>query len=482
VIRPARIVIRCGFFVCLVAFIFLPLDGAYAKKRDLEDSNLTAYLQLFNQVLEKIQSSYYDTEKIKPGPLIRAAIDGMLDSLDDQYTRLMVPQDYEDMQIKTQGKFGGVGMVIEKEDTAIRVVYPIAGTPAFNSGLQPGDLIVTIEGEPTDTLDVSGAADRLRGQPGTDVTISVVHGKKKFDLTLKRATIPIESVTHDAIDTGQGLYYLRIKDFTEHSARDVSDALKDLASRGMTALVLDLRNNPGGLLDSASEISDLFVDTGLLVYTRGRLPSQNRTFPSSRRTTYTGFPVVVLTNDHTASGAEIVAGAIRDSGRGVLVGKRTFGKGVVQSVYDHLSLEYAVTVTTATYYTPSGISIHKKGIPPDIEVEQPPIGKEIQEALYKIRGEDIVLEFTRNREKYDAADVAELVKILEQKKIVVPEPYVRYLLREQFMRKKGKNLVFDLDTDQQLQRAVEIVRTVFRIFQSSRSQNPLANPTISRDK
>lgn len=468
--------------VVSVLLCLMGISPAAAEKRDLEDNNLAAYLQLFNQILEKVQSGYYDTEKIKPGPLIRAAIDGMLDSLDDQYTRLMVPEDYKDMQIKTQGKFGGVGMVIEKEDTAIRVVYPIAGTPAFNSGLQPGDLILEIEGEPTDTMDVAGAADRLRGTPGTDVKIVVLHGKKRMDVTLKRATIPIESVTSDAIDTAQGIYYLRVKDFTEHSAKDVADAMKDLQARGLQVLVLDLRNNPGGLLESASDVSDIFIDTGLIVYTKGRLPSQNRTFPATKRNDYTDFPIVVLTNGHTASGAEILAGAIRDSGRGVLVGTKTFGKGVVQSVYDRLTLDYAVTVTTATYYTPSGMMIHKKGIPPDIEVDQPPVPKEIQEALYKVRGEDILLDFAKNRDGYSDADVKDLMNTLQAKKIEVPESYVRYLLKEQFLRKKGKNVVFDLHTDIQLQRGVEIARTLMRVFQGSRSQNPTSNPIVSRDR
>lgn len=469
----------------LVAVLIVSLSMASmasAEKRDLEDSNLPAYLQLFNQVLEKIQSGYYDTEKIKPGPLIRAAIDGMLDSLDDQYTRLMVPEDYKDMQIKTQGKFGGVGMVIEKEDTAIRIVYPIAGTPAFKAGLQPGDLIIQIEGETTDTLDVAGAADRLRGTPGTEVKITVVHGKKRYDVTLERATIPIESVTFDSIDTSQGIHYLRVKDFTEHSARDVAEALKELSGRGLSALILDLRNNPGGLLESASDVSDLFVDTGLLVYTKGRLPSQNRTFPSTKRNDYTEFPVVVVTNNHTASGAEILAGAIRDSGRGVLVGTRTFGKGVVQSVYDHLILDYAVTVTTATYYTPGGAMIHKKGIPPDIEVDQPPVSKEIQEALYKIRGEDVMLEFAKAHESYSEDDVKDLIKTLQTKKMDVPQSYVRYLLKEQFLRKKGKNVVIDLDTDLQLQRSVEIARTLLRVHRGAREQNPGSSPIVSREK
>lgn len=477
--------VRKNLFLIPVLAAVLGLSDvrpALAEKKDLDDGNLTAYLQLFNQVLEKIQSSYYDTEKIKPGPLIRSAIDGMLDALDDQYTRLMVPEDYKDMQIKTQGKFGGVGMVIEKEDTAIRVVYPIAGTPAFNAGLQPGDFVLAIEGESTDTMDVAGAADRLRGTPGTEVSITVLHGKKKFETTLKRANVQIESVLYDSIDTPLGLHYLRLKDFTEHSAKDMSDALKELRGRTLSALILDLRNNPGGLLESASDVSDLFVDTGLLVYTKGRLHSQNRTFPSTARDDYTDFPVIVLTNGHSASGAEILAGAIRDSGRGILVGTKTFGKGVVQSVYDKLSLDYAITVTTATYYTPSGVSIHKKGIPPDVEIEQPPVSKEIQEALYKVRGEDIVLEFAKNHDRFAEADVTEIAQTLKTKKMELPENYIRYLLKEQFLRKKGKNVVFDIDTDYQLQRAVEIAKTMLRMYRSSKAQNPLSVPTISRDK
>lgn len=466
--------------MCILGMAGLIVAPAWAEKRDLEDNNLPAYLQLFNQVLEKLQSSFYDTEKIKPGPLIRAAIEGMLDSIDDPYTRLMVPEDYKDMQIKTQGKFGGVGMVIEKEDTAIRIVYPIAGTPAFNAGLQPGDLIVIIAGEPTDTLDVAGAADRLRGTPGTDVDVTVMHGKKRMDMTLKRAVIPIESVTHESIDTTIGLQYLRIKDFTEHSARDVSAAMKELKSRGLSGLVLDMRNNPGGLLESASDISDIFVDTGLLVYTKGRIPSQNRTFPATSRDDYSDFPIVVLTNGHTASGAEIVAGAIRDSGRGILVGTKTFGKGVVQSVYDNLILSYAITVTTAAYYTPSGVCIHKKGITPDIEIEQPEMPKDIQEALYKIRGEDIVMDFAKTHESYTEDDVNALAKTLAVKKITVPNEYLRYLIKEQFMRKKGKNVVFDLGTDIQLRRGVEVAKTLLRVHRGTRAQNPGATPTVMR--
>lgn len=467
--------------LALIAVFMAGFAGpARAAEEHLDDDNLAAYIQLFNQVLEKVQSGYYDTEKIQPGPLIRAAIDGMLDSLDDQYTRLMVPKDYKDMQVKTQGKFGGVGMVIEKADTAIRVVYPLDGTPAFRAGLQPGDLIIDIAGESTDTMNTEDAADRLRGTPGTDVSIRVVHGTKTFPVTLKRAVIELESVIYDAIDTEQGIQYLRLKDFTEHSTKDMKAALKELKEKGLSALILDLRNNPGGLLDAASDISDIFVDTGLLVYTKGRLAGQNRTFPSTARGTYTDFPVVVLTNGHSASGAEILAGAIRDSGRGVLVGTKTYGKGVVQSVYDHLALNYALTVTTATYYTPSGVSIHKKGIAPDIEVDQSPIPKEIQEAIYKIRGSDIILEFAKTRAAFSDEDVGNLMKTLKDKKMEVPEPYLRYLLRDQFYRKQGKNIPFDLDTDIQLRRAIEISRTLLRVFRGSRAQNPGATPTVLR--
>jgi len=275
------------------------------------------------------------------------------------------------MQVETSGSFGGLGIEITLRDDVLTVVAPIEGTPAHRAGLHPADRIVKIDGLVTKDMQLSDAVKRMRGRPGSKVIISVIREgwtePKDFEIT--REQIRVQSVrTHDL---GNGIEYIRLRQFQEQTSHDIDAALDKFAKNGMKALILDLRNNPGGLLTSAVEVTEKFVDDGkLVVYTEGRVRNQNMRFSAHAKKTYANLPMVVLVNQGSASASEIVAGALQDYGRAVVVGTQSFGKGSVQTIIP-LSDGSGLRLTTAKYFTPKGRSIHGKGITPDIVVEAP---------------------------------------------------------------------------------------------------------------
>jgi carboxyl-terminal processing protease len=320
-------------------------------------------LDLFGDVFERVRADY--VEEPVDSELIDNAINGMLTSL-DPHSSYLNPKTFRDMQVQTRGEFGGLGIEVTMEEGFVKVVAPIDDTPADKAGLQANDLITHLDGDPVLGLTLSEAVEKMRGPVNAPITVTVVReGKTEaFDVTIVRDIIRIKSVRYKR-DNGVG--YIRITTFNEQTADGVRAALKDMAD--VPGYVLDLRNNPGGLLDQAIEVSDIFLEQGEVVSTRGRYPEDTQRYNSRPGDLANGKPVVVLVNGGSASASEIVAGALQDHERGIVIGTRSFGKGSVQTIIP-LGSDGAIRLTTARYYTPAGRSIQAKGIAPDVKVEQ----------------------------------------------------------------------------------------------------------------
>ncbi len=360
-----------GLLLGLNLMVAARIYSEASAKPDKE--NPYAQLELLTRVMELIRKDYVDTEKLSYRDLTYSALKGMVGSL-DPHSQFMEPEVYQDMKEDTEGKFGGLGIVISmSKEGFLTVVAPMEDTPGARAGLLPGDRIIRIEGKVTDKMSLQEAVRQLRGEPGTKVKITVFRQKAKDpgerikDYVIERAEIKVESVK-DAKMLGDGIGYIRITQFNEPTADEFEKALVKLEEQGMSALVIDLRNNPGGLLESARKIASKFVPAGqLIVSTEGRDPTQKIVYRSERGKKRLDYPIVVLVNNGSASGSEIVAGALKDLKRAVLVGERTFGKGSVQSILP-LPDGAALRLTTAKYYTPSHQVIHEQGVEPNILV------------------------------------------------------------------------------------------------------------------
>jgi len=341
-----------------------PAPDAKVSSKDEETFEL---LNLFGDVFERVRSDY--VEPVKENQLIESAINGMLVSL-DPHSSYMNEKSFEDMQVQTKGEFGGLGIEVTMENGLVKVVSPIDDTPAFKAGIQNGDYITHIDGEQVMGLTLQEAVDKLRGAVGAAVKITIARegAQEPIDMKIIRAIIKVESVkSRPEKDVG----YIRITQFNENTFSGLQTAIDDLKKQipGMKGIVLDLRNNPGGLLNEAIAVSDAFLEKGEVVSTRGRTPDSIRRFNANAGDLINGLPIVVLMNSGSASASEIVAGALQDHKRAIIMGTKSFGKGSVQTVMpipDH----GAIRLTTARYYTPSGNSIQAKGITPDIMVEQ----------------------------------------------------------------------------------------------------------------
>src|SRR5262250_140812 len=351
----------------LLVVLTLSLGGSVASK-NADQSATYEQLRLFTEVLNIVQNQYVD--EVPPKDLIYNAIKGTLRGL-DPHSSFLDPDSYKEMQVETSGSFGGLGIEITLKDDILTVVSPIEGTPAYRAGLHTGDRIVKIDGLVTKDMQLPDAVKRMRGRPGTKVTVTIMREgwqePKDFDIT--REQIRVHSVR--AQDLGNGIKYIKLRQFQEQSPHDMEQALEKFDKEGMKALILDLRNDPGGLLTAAVEVTEKFIDDcKLVVYTEGRVRNQNMRFSAHAKKGYTKMPMVVLVNQGSASASEIVAGALQDWGRAMVVGTQTFGKGSVQTIIP-LSDGSGLRLTTAKYFTPKGRSIHGKGITPDIIVEAP---------------------------------------------------------------------------------------------------------------
>ncbi|TAK05987.1 S41 family peptidase [bacterium] len=324
-------------------------------------------LEAFTNILAIVKKNYVDEVNTKE--LITGAINGMLNSM-DPHSAYLTPDLYKELQMDTQGRFGGLGIEITIRDGVLTVVSPIEDTPAFKAGIKAGDQILKIEDEFTKDMSIMQAVKKMRGPKGTKINLSIKRegGTDLLNFTIVRDTVRVQSVRSRVLEEGYG--YIRLAQFQERTDRDLQKALEKLSSEkgGIKGLVLDLRNNPGGLLTQAVRVADLFLDSGMIVYTEGRLESQRQKYFARKEGSWTEFPMVVLVNGGSASASEIVAGALQDHKRAVILGTKTFGKGSVQTILP-LDDNSALRLTTARYYTPKGRSIQAMGIVPDIVIE-----------------------------------------------------------------------------------------------------------------
>jgi carboxyl-terminal processing protease len=360
--------VKIVLMVFAVFLVGVLIGSGQSQKVSALSNSTYEDLKVFTDVLGLIQKDYVEETKSKD--LIYGAIKGMLETL-DPHSAFMPPNMYKEMQEETKGRFEGLGIEITIKDTILTVVSPIEGTPAYKAGVLAGDQIVKIDGESTKNFTLMDSVKRLRGPRGTKVTISILREgfTKPKDFTLVREVIPVRSVRHELLEKNYG--YIRLSQFQEKTDDEFEKAMKALEeeSKGtLRGLILDLRNNPGGLLDQAVKITDRFVESGLIVSVEGRKEDQKMKFYAHPDGKLAHYPLVVLVNGGSASGAEIVAGALQDQGRGLIVGTQTFGKGSVQTIIP-LKDGSGLRLTTARYYTPSGRSIQAKGIVPDIIVK-----------------------------------------------------------------------------------------------------------------
>lgn len=323
---------------------------------------------IFTEVFNYIRQYY--VEDVQEKDLIYGACKGMTNVL-DPYSEFLSPQEHKIMKSDAQGEFGGLGIRISVIKGVLTVITPLPGTPAFKAGILPGDQIIKIEGISTLGITSQEAMEKMRGKPGSKVTITIKREEEEpFDLTIERAVIYVESIYSKMLADNIG--YIRLTEFSQHTATEFDDAYQKLKKDGMTSLILDLRNNPGGLLNSAVEICKRFIgEEKMIVYTQGRKEEGNLQFFADKEAKFAYLPLVILVNKGSASGSEVVAGCIKDWGRGIILGEKTFGKASVQTILP-LSDGSGLKLTTAKYYTPQGICIHEIGIEPDIKVEVPP--------------------------------------------------------------------------------------------------------------
>ena len=448
----------------IAAVLLLCSFQCFAESSVENDSKITSfqYVKKLNSVFDFVQQNYVD--EIDPRILYEGALKGMLDAIGDPYT-LYLDADYmRDLNDTTSGSFGGVGLSISKatESTAAKPAYvevasPIDDTPGAKAGIQAGDLITAIDGLPTPSMTMNEVLAHLRGEIGTAVTVTILRGTSmKFDVTLIRALIEVPTVKFGMIE-GTKVGYAKLIQFTPDTAQRLQDALDSFEKDGYKGLIIDLRDNPGGLITSAVDVADKFIDNGPIVSTKSRLVFENSQFSANKeKTTVKNIPIVVLINKGAASASEIVSGALKDYHLAYLVGERTYGKGSVQQVIP-LSSTDGIKITMARYYTPSDMNIDKIGIPPDKEIKNLEDFSEEEEKLYV----DMIKSEVINRAAESKPNMTEADIAAEAKKIIkeypLEERLVRRLIRVQ-VQKTQPSVLYDLDYDLQLKEALKAVQ------------------------
>ena len=474
-------VVSTVIFCIIFALSFAP--RAQAQNREANSS--AQYTSVFRNIFDFIQRHY--VEEIEPKVLFEGAMTGMFNSLGDPYSVFLPESEMTDLNDTTQGNFGGVGLYITKPAAArsdgkpnyLEVAAPIEDTPGWRAGINPGDLILQINGESTDLLSSDEAVVRLRGRPGTEVNLLIRRGEKlEFPITLTRAIIEVPTVKHDMIGN---IGYLKLLTFTPMTLDRSKEAIDDFQSKAYKGVILDLRNNYGGLLNSAVGISNLFCEGGIVVSTKSRIPTENQNFYARGKAVVSpDIPVIVLINRGSASASEIVAGALKDRGRAYLVGEKSYGKGSVQQVFP---LDKAgFKITTARYYTPSDVNIDKIGIPPDKEVLFPEFTDADAGKLSEIMNSGKIPDFVKANPKANAQNLEKFAKQLSGEYSLDTTLLKRLIRNEQ--NRTTIAPVYDLEYDVQLQEAVKILRdgNYGNLMQTTKTLKALQEEALQEEK
>lgn len=449
----------------VVISVFSMLYLANPAQSENENSSSYLYGRIFEETYKLIRNNYVDPQKADVKTLYFGAIDGLMRSLEDEHTSFLPPKVWKELREGLDGQFEGLGIHIGLKDHLLTVISPIEGSPAFKAGLRPNDIIYKIEGKITKGITLVEAVNKLRGPRGSKVTVTIVRSgeTQPFDVTITRDVIKVPSVRFDMIgDTG----YIRIIQFQRNATSELRNAIKTLYKKGMKKLILDLRNNPGGYLGKATDIVDLFISKGRIVSSKGRVSMDNQEyFAHAFNTICRDTPLVVMINNGSASASEIVAGAIQDTHRGIVVGEKSYGKGSVQRVIPLSSgeEEFGLKLTTAFYYTAANRLIHGKGIVPDIVIKEPEIKIEEILAQKLIENKKLLKNFLDKNRRPTEAQVAAFHAQLIKMNLPVS---LRILHRMIYIEQHKMELppVYDLKWDVQLTEALKIFKTKPQLF------------------
>jgi len=460
-VRKRLISLLAFALVLALSFVTVSVPELYAQQTKTPDAK--QYSQLLQNIFQFILQNYVDEPD--PSKLYQGAIQGMMDSLADPYSTFLDEDMMSDHMSDTTGTYGGVGLYISKQATAptedtpryIEVVSPIEDTPAWKEGIRSGDLIIKIDGEDTAPLSTDKASAKIKGEPGTTVVLTFRRGSYEFEVTFTRSKIEIPAIKNAVITTAQGdVGYIRIIEWNPNTAPQMKTILQDMKKKNINKFVVDVRSNPGGLLSSVVDVSDLFLSSGVIVSTKGRTISENYEYKAKPDLAIVQSDrVIVLTNQGSASASEIFAGAMKDTKRALLLGEKTYGKGSVQQIFPLDKVGFKLTM--AHYYTPSGVNIDKVGIEPDISVAEPELSDKELEAVQKL---------------YDAGDIARYLQTTPQptveqrkefaaelaKKYTVPELILEKLVRDEAERSQPAR-IYDLEYDVQLQKALDLIES-----------------------
>lgn len=441
-------------------------EGTY--QRENVQVTTSEYAAMFQSVFQYVLDNYVD--EIPKDQLFQGAMKGMFDSLGDPHSTFLTQAQILDLTDTTEGEFGGLGIHIQKipldsdpegkskELPYVKIISPIHGTPAFKAGLKSGDYITKIEDESTVDLTSDDVLDRLRGEPGSKVTISILRNRVvNFDVTITRAIIEIPTEKHAIID---GIGYLKISQFTHHSASQVKEVLEEFNREGIKGLIIDVRNNPGGLLNGVVDIADFIFSDGVIVSTKSRINSENNQFKATRGTVVPkNLPIVVLINNGSASASEILTGAIKDRERGTVIGTKSFGKGSVQQM--RMFGDGGFKMTVARFYSPNDITIDKVGIEPHIEVKEATLRDLTEEETLeyiRLLEEKIIGNYIIENKNITENMIETLVNSITQDGYNIPKEFLMNDIRYRVNRSKDNPPVYDLINDKPLIKALEIIR------------------------
>ena len=488
--------IKVGLFVFAIVFslyaVFTPSLFAQTNK-DVDAKSaakVSQYMQLINSVFGFVLQNYVD--EVDPEVIYAGALKGIMDSLEDPYSTYLDTTSMRSLNDTTVGNFGGVGLSISKpvNSTAekpayVEVASPIEGGPGYKAGIHAGDLLISINGTPTQDITMDEVLGMLRGKIGESVDVVVRRGKNmEFPVTLVRELIEVPTVKFGMIDDKNAkIGYLRIIEFTPQTAQRVQDAIDSFKKNNFTGMIIDLRNNPGGLITSVADVADKFIDSGIIVSTKSRISEAASVYTATPDATTMpkGIPIVVLINKGSASASEILAGALKDYHLAYLVGERTYGKGSVQQVIPLYNAD-GVKLTMARYYTPSDVNIDKIGIPPDMEVKIPDLTEEQEKSYVELINKAEIEKYVEEHPNMNEHDIAVYAKALTYT-YKLDEKLLRRLIRIEVERTREPSL-YDLDYDNQLKEAIRIIESedFEKLVKSTKTLKELQEQALLEDK